>query len=157
MQNPPKMPNLQIRAMKMTDLDRVLELASDSFADPWSRNNFAHEILRNNYSFSHVVLNNGEIIGYSVCWYFDLEAHLANFAVDRRYRRQNVGSYLLGYIISDILQKNICDIYLEVRAENRAARSLYLKHGFQEDGVRKNYYSHVNDDAILMSLSLQER
>ncbi len=151
-----RMPSLEIRRMLLSDLDRVVYLEKESFPDPWSEQNFTYEIVENQFSQPYVVTNNGHVIGYSVHWCFDIEAHLANFAVDESFRRQNVGSYLLGFLISDILRKNIHSIYLEIRASNEAARNLYKKHGFREDGVRKHYYLKEKDDAILMSLSLKE-
>ena len=39
---------------------------------------------------------------------------------------------------------------LEVRASNLAARRLYEKHGFVVEGVRRRYYSHPPEDAVLM-------
>ena len=42
---------------------------------------------------------------------------------------------------------------LEVRAGNDAAKALYRKFGFTEDGVRPNYYSN-GEDAILMSCTV---
>ncbi len=156
MAQPSPAPNLEIRKMTPDDLDRVLHLARECFIEPWSRNNFRCEIEENTFSNPHVVLSKNDIIGFSIYWCFDMEAHLANFAIDPRFRRQNVGSYLLGYVISDILRRNIYEIYLEVRASNEAARNLYLKHGFKEVGVRRNYYSREREDAILMSLILKE-
>ena len=38
-----------------------------------------------------------------------------------------------------------------MRAGNIAARRLYIKFGFAEQGIRDNYYSD-NEDAILMEL-----
>jgi ribosomal-protein-alanine N-acetyltransferase len=43
---------------------------------------------------------------------------------------------------------------LEVRESNVSARSLYEKMGFDEVGVRKNYYSNPRENAILMNLSI---
>ncbi|MCZ6831549.1 MAG: hypothetical protein O7F73_18545, partial [Gammaproteobacteria bacterium] len=45
---------------------------------------------------------------------------------------------------------------LEVRCSNGGAIALYRKHGFTEDGVRKNYYptDGGREDALLMSLNL---
>ena len=39
---------------------------------------------------------------------------------------------------------------LEVRAGNEAARNLYKSCGFREEAVRKKYYRHPVEDAIIM-------
>lgn len=48
------------------------------------------------------------------------------------------------------------NLFLEVRASNKAAIALYEQAGFIESGIRKNYYpSHDGkEDAILMALAL---
>ncbi|WP_238348012.1 ribosomal protein S18-alanine N-acetyltransferase [Pseudoalteromonas citrea] len=48
------------------------------------------------------------------------------------------------------------NLFLEVRASNKAAIGLYEQAGFIESGIRKNYYpSHSGkEDAILMALAL---
>ena len=48
-------------------------------------------------------------------------------------------------------------IWLEVRESNERAREVYVKHGFSEVGLRKNYYPNPNgprENAVLMSLKL---
>ncbi len=49
--------------------------------------------------------------------------------------------------------------FLELRASNEAAHSLYRKFGFQPDGLRKGYYATAcgREDAVLMSLALCEQ
>lgn len=45
-------------------------------------------------------------------------------------------------------------IMLEVRESNISAKNLYLKFGFKEEVIRKNYYKNpdgTREDAIVMS------
>ena len=42
----------------------------------------------------------------------------------------------------------------EVRESNQAARALYVKLGFQENGRRRGYYPQPQEDAILLTLRL---
>ena len=54
-------------------------------------------------------------------------------------------------------QQNAQWIWLEVRESNARAREVYLRHGFAEVGLRKNYYPNPNgprEHAVLMSLKL---
>ena len=41
-------------------------------------------------------------------------------------------------------------LYLEVRESNQVARKLYTSFGFDEDGIRKNFYELPKENAILM-------
>lgn len=147
---------LRIRAMEMSDLDRVCSLEQACFPDPWSRQSFVHELVENTFSYPFVVLSGDRVVGYAVYRHLDKEAEITNFAIAPDFRRRHVGSFLLGYVVSDILRNGIRKVHLELRGANDAARNLYLKHGFKEVGVRKDYYVKERDDAVLMTLSLRE-
>jgi ribosomal-protein-alanine N-acetyltransferase len=43
---------------------------------------------------------------------------------------------------------------LEVRVTNHIAQSLYRKLGFQNGGLRKNYYSDNQEDGLVMWVNL---
>ena len=45
-------------------------------------------------------------------------------------------------------------IFLEVRQSNVPALSLYKKLGFEELGIRKNFYEHPVEDAIIMKVGI---
>ena len=66
-------------------------------------------------------------------------------------RNEGIASDLLSYIIRKL---NVNKINLEVNANNKAAIRIYKDFGFEENGVRKNYYNNNTEDAILMSLTL---
>ena len=48
------------------------------------------------------------------------------------------------------------DLFLEVRASNEAAISLYRAFGFNPVGTRKNYYKNPSEDACLMARYAKE-
>ena len=51
----------------------------------------------------------------------------------------------------DYCEEKKCAAYtLEVRSSNKPAISLYEKHGFKVDGIRKEYYQDNKEDALLM-------
>jgi ribosomal-protein-alanine N-acetyltransferase len=43
---------------------------------------------------------------------------------------------------------------LEVRVTNNVAQSLYRKLGFQNGGIRKNYYTDNQEDALVMWVNI---
>ena len=45
-------------------------------------------------------------------------------------------------------------LYLEVRESNQPARGLYKSLGFEENGIRKNFYEQPVENAVLMSKTL---
>jgi ribosomal-protein-alanine N-acetyltransferase len=42
-------------------------------------------------------------------------------------------------------------VTLEVRKSNESAQSLYDKYAFQRVGLRRNYYTDNNEDAVIMT------
>ena len=51
-------------------------------------------------------------------------------------------------------QENAKCIFLEVRESNVPAISLYKKLGFEELGIRKKFYEHPVEDAIIMKVGI---
>ncbi len=77
----------------------------------------------------------------------DLE--ILNLAVDPDHRRQGVA----GILVRKLLQRIARPVFLEVRAGNRPALSLYKKLGFTETGLRRSYYRNPIEDAVIIVFS----
>jgi ribosomal-protein-alanine N-acetyltransferase len=58
-----------------------------------------------------------------------------------KHRRVGIGQKLLDELEQAFLRKGATASYLEVRADNKAARELYHKQGYIELGSVKDYYS----------------
>lgn len=82
------------------------------------------------------------------------ELHINNVAVRERYRRQGIGLTLLGRILQEGKRLGVDAAFLELRAGNTAALSLYEKCGFSLTSRRKNYYSEPTEDALVMTIQL---
>ncbi|MCH8928767.1 MAG: ribosomal protein S18-alanine N-acetyltransferase [Candidatus Marinimicrobia bacterium] len=142
--------DINIRFMSEEDLSWVTEVENRCFPDPWLTEAFEAEINQNDFSKPIVALLGDKRVGYAVPRYIADELEITNFAVDPDFRRMNVGSMMLGRILSDGEKRDVKYGYLEVRVGNLAAIKLYKKFGFNEVGLRKNYYSGINTDAIIM-------
>lgn len=85
------------------------------------------------------------------------EAELLTLVTDPNHQRTGIGAYCLAAFEAEAAAKGAVQAYLEVAAPNQAARALYQKAGWQEDGRRPGYYaaSTGREDAILMSKALE--
>lgn len=72
-------------------------------------------------------------------------------------RRNGIGCSLLSHWLEWAAACGATEALLEVRAANEAARQLYVRLGFREDGRRPRYYQQPVDDAIMMSWRLADR
>lgn len=137
----------EISVQHMAD---VIRIERESFSSPWSMQAFTYEILYNELSHYIVALSDDDVVGYGGMWIIMDEAHITNIAVDSFYRGQKFGYLLMKQLINKAIQLGAVKMTLEVRPSNTPARNLYLKLGFEERGIRKNYYSDINEDAIIM-------
>ncbi len=149
-------PGLQIRAMAIADVQRVSELEKEFFSTPWSSDGIAFEVAHNPFAMALVAEAQGVVVAYVIGWFFEDEAHIGTFSVDRAFRRNGVGNFLLASFIARMKSRKARKIHLEVRPSNLAALNLYFKHGFERVGLRKNYYTREKEDALLLSLYLEE-
>jgi ribosomal-protein-alanine N-acetyltransferase len=91
----------------------------------------------------------GAIQGFLIASAMDIEWEIENIAVAGPARRRGLGTRLLGEFLDLARTQEVKGIFLEVRESNQAARALYEKWGFQEEGRRPRYYSGPEEDAIL--------
>lgn len=83
------------------------------------------------------------------------EAELLKLTVKKAKRSQGIGQMLLEHLTNDLIEKGYATLFLEVRAKNLPALNLYLKNGFVETGLRRDYYKDPNDDALILHKKLQ--
>jgi ribosomal-protein-alanine N-acetyltransferase len=103
------------------------------------------------------IVEDGEppaIMGFLVSHPIDKEWELENIVVAEPARRHGVGTLLLTELIAHARIKGSTGIFLEVRESNQNARALYRRLGFQQQGLRKSYYSNPAEDAVLYLLTL---
>lgn len=86
--------------------------------------------------------------GFILCQALPGECEILTFCVAPAQRRQRIGEALLRFMIKHAEQNG--RIFLEVAADNAAARRLYEKLGFTVTGTRANYYKRgaVTVDAV---------
>ncbi len=138
--------------MTLDDLAEVIRLDHASFSLPWPESSFRFEIEKNECSRCWGALLDSKIVGIMVAWLIVDEIHIATFAVDPAYRRQGIAQKLLAHTLIDGLRSGGVKGFLEVREGNLAARKLYEKFGFENVGIRKNYYKDNGENAVMLNL-----
>lgn len=131
----------------------VAELEKLCFAVPWSEQAFLDELEKNPTARYFVLLdkeNPSQVIAYGGYWKIFDEGHITNIAVHPQWRNQKAATYLLCQMMQFAQAEGIHDMTLEVRTSNLPAQAVYRKLGFQNEGVRKQYYEDTGEDAIIM-------
>jgi ribosomal-protein-alanine N-acetyltransferase len=139
--------------MHHDDVERIAAIEQTSVS-PWPVPLIAAELDRpQGLQLVAVGDEDGSVLGWC-CGIAAAEAELFKIAVAPSQRRAGIGTALL-HRLQDLCRDRDCEtLFLEVRAANAAAISLYQKLGFRTAGCRKNYYSNPQDDALILRKSL---
>lgn len=139
--------------MHRDHLPEVIEIERSSFSTPWSEMSFLNEIY-NPFSHAYVALVDTKVAGYIVTKQVGDEGHILDLAVHPGHRGLGIAKFLAEKGLEDMRQEGSRHIYLEVRLSNRSAIRLYEGLGFRHAGIRKSYYIHPLEDALVMVLDL---
>jgi ribosomal-protein-alanine acetyltransferase len=82
------------------------------------------------------------------------DGDIQTVAVAPEHRGKGLGRLLVEALLSEARERLVSAVFLEVRADNDAARGLYASLGFQEIDRRTGYYQPDGVDAIVMTLVL---
>jgi len=139
-----------IRKLTESDLDELMLIENESFTMPWSRQSYETE-LQNQYATYLVCDFEGEIAAYAGMWTLFEEAHITNVAVGKKYRGRGMGQVLMLEEEKIARAKGAELILLEVRVSNTVAVEMYRELGFVPTGLRKEYYTDNQEDALVMT------
>lgn len=136
--------------MKQENLKEVYNINIESLKSPWSLNSLNDE-FNNNFSYYIVCKTScGKVIGFGGMWLVCGEGNVTNIAVHPDFRHKGIGSKIVRELCNICSKNNCPDLTLEVRISNTPAINLYEKMGFQNEGIRKNFYSNPTENAIIM-------
>ncbi|MBP5288703.1 MAG: ribosomal protein S18-alanine N-acetyltransferase [Clostridia bacterium] len=138
---------VEIRFAREEDFPRLAELERLCFSTPWSELSFADFARHGGMILTAV--ENGGISGYVTLLFAADEGEIANLATDPGARRKGIASRLLTAAEEQAVSRGGKALFLEVRASNQKAISLYEKNGYQAVGRRKNFYQFPTEDALL--------
>lgn len=140
------------------DLPLILwELCQNAYKDgsPWSKEQFLAD-LKLEYSHYLIIMKENQNVGFVSCHLILDEAEITHVAVKQAFQAQGYGKQLIKELSESLKQQEIRQLFLEVRSSNRVAQKLYQKQGFEEIAIRKKYYSHPKEDALIMCLKLRK-
>ena len=140
------------RIASAADLDGVVALEQASFNNSTTRDWYERELERPDVCFIYVLRTDGHpVAGFCAFWLVAEQVHINNLAILPELRCRGLGSRLIQAIIAEAGHLGAEKLTLEVRQSNEAARRLYERAGFFQDGVRKSYYTNPVEDALILS------
>ena len=147
-------PTDEYRLMQEDDLASVVNIEQAAYQFPWSEAIF-RDCLRAGYACWVVELDQ-EITGYAILLTAVGECHVLNLCIDPQLQGRGYGRRLLNKMLDYAKSIDANSAFLEVRPSNTYAVELYESEGFNEVGIRRDYYpaKFGREDAMIFAKEL---
>jgi len=150
-------PARALEAATDEDIPALLALERLCFSQPWTAHHFREAMADPERGLVLVFRGpwRGGGPGRGVLAYCSFqtvvdEMHIHNLAVDPAQQRRGLGRKLLEMALGLAARRGAQRALLEVRQSNWAAQRLYRSLGFQGVAVRRGYYTHPSEDALVL-------
>jgi ribosomal-protein-alanine N-acetyltransferase len=148
---------MSVRTAVASDIPAIMQLERTSFpTDAWSEAMMTAEVASPHGRYI-VDEEAGRLVGYggvrAVAGAADADIQTIAIAADARGLGR--GRALLHELLRTAAERGARTVFLEVRADNPVAQSLYASEGFVETGRRPRYYQPDDVDAVIMQLDLR--
>lgn len=144
-----------VNSAGISDAYSISLIEKECFSAPWSENQIMDEISKDNVIFL-AAKTEDELCGYISGQLILDEFYINNVAVTERYRNKGIASALIEKLLEALCAKDCALATLEVRESNANARKVYEKFGFENLGIRKNFYAHPRENACIYTLYFNE-
>jgi ribosomal-protein-alanine acetyltransferase len=151
--------SILLRRAGAADLDGIMAIERAVFAtDAWPADMMRHE-LDGAHTYYLVVVDDAlprEVLAYAglLAPAGSGQGDIQTIAVAADHRGAGLGRALMHALIDEARRRRATELFLEVRADNPVAQSLYESLGFVQIGVRRGYYQPDGVDAITMRLDV---
>lgn len=136
---------MEIEKLSEKYIKDVAQIEKACFSKPWDEISIAAE-LKNEFSEFYIAVENGTAVGFVGLYALTGEADIVRVGVLPQYRKRGIARAVLTKSLENVDG----DVFLDVRESNVPAISLYRSLGFYDTGVRKDYYSDPEENAVLM-------
>lgn len=148
-----------LRRARPGDLDAIMALERSTFAaDAWPADAMRSE-LAGEHTYYLVAVDDARpdvVVAYAglLAPRGAGQGDIQTIAVDPARRGAGLGRALMHALIDEARRRGVAELFLEVRADNPVARSLYESLAFAQIGVRRGYYQPDGVDAVVMRLDV---
>jgi ribosomal-protein-alanine N-acetyltransferase len=135
---------MKIRCLTMDDKPHILAIEKQSFATPWTWEDFM-QLLDHRNAFGKVATtNSGKVLGYMVYELNTDNVRLVNMAVHPDIRNQGIGSQMLEHLRLCLSTKRK-RLLAEVWEYDLTSQKFFRKNKFVAYSVMRDYYGDGTD------------
>lgn len=144
----------RLRPMREADVPAVMVVELLNYPFPWTEG-ILRDCIRVGYS-CWVYEADDCVVGYGVLSVGAGEAHILNISIHPDYQGRGLGREMMVHLLDRARDHGADTAFLEVRPSNRVAVQLYESIGFNQAGLRRDYYpaARGREDALIMALAL---
>jgi ribosomal-protein-alanine N-acetyltransferase len=147
---------IRIRPLGPLDLPISVQIHRDAFGfEAWDARAIA-DILAMPGAAGRIavdgVLGDHRPLGFSLLLLVANDAELLTVAVTSAARRRRVGTALIEDFLDIGTEAGAANAFLEVAEDNIPAQRLYVRLGFRQEGVRRDYYRRPGNKRVAAHL-----
>ena len=146
---------IKIETARLEHLDDILKIENLCFSPSWTEGQLLSE-MESEYGIVFAAFESDELCAFSVMHLAGDQAELYQIATLPEERGKGIANMLMEKGNIWAKEQNAESIFLEVRVSNAPAIALYEKHGFENLGIRKKYYTNPVEDAMIMVRKVTE-
>ena len=159
-ENPTDYP--RIRAVETSHIGDLIRIGVETNLSPWTAQGYLDEMKSTEAIMLRLVAEDnatiGFIVGRSIIGgdvHKRIDAEIYNIAVAETEQRQGRGQLLFDAFTDVCKEREVANIWLEVRESNHKAISFYERNGFERTQTRRSFYDNPREHALLMKLAVK--
>jgi ribosomal-protein-alanine N-acetyltransferase len=152
----------RVRPVEASHIADLMRIADETNLSPWSAQNYLDELKNPDAIMLRLVADDNSTLGFVVGRIVTggqietrLDAEIYNIAVTRDGQGKGHGQALFDAFIATCGERNVVQIWLEVRQSNHKAIGFYERNGFKLVQTRNHFYENPREHALLMKLDLR--
>ncbi len=137
-------------------VDQVMAHEQEMFGpESWTRAGYLAEIadIRSRY-YVAAEDSAGTLLGWAGLLITAPQGEILTIGSVPAHRRRGIGTALIAHLVDHARTTGVTELFLEVREDNDAARTLYEREGFAQVGLRRGYYESGRIAAVVMRREL---
>ena len=147
----------RIAPMTVAHIRSAMQYENDMFGtEAWTESGYRDELadVQHRHYLVAEDADSGDLLGWGGIRVVGAEADIVTVGVVPPARRRGVARQLIAAMLAEAVDRQVREVFLEVRVDNDAARALYASEGFEVLGVRRGYYENGRVDAVTMRKQL---
>lgn len=154
--------NLRIKPIEAAHIGELIQIGEAANLSPWTPQGYRDEMKDPASIMLRLIDEENSIIGFVVGRLIlggeiesRLDAEIYNIAVTEPNRRRGCAQLLFDEFLATCREKQVANIWLEVRESNENAIKFYEKNGFERIRTRPSFYRNPRENAHVMRLILK--